>query len=130
MLGTTQFTAMNLGFPDVCNTVVGPAVVPIPYPNIAQSVTHVPNNLKQYYCAGSVHNTLTQGTISNGDEAGAATGVASGTIIGPDRYLVGSVKTFNGVGLASRLTNVNIQNNTNAPGVTLVPSINRVFLIG
>ncbi|HVY44443.1 MAG TPA: PAAR-like domain-containing protein, partial [Minicystis sp.] len=28
---------MNIGFPDVCLTPSGPAVVPVPYPNIAMN---------------------------------------------------------------------------------------------
>ena len=28
---------MSIAFPDVCKTPIGPAVVPIPYPNIGKS---------------------------------------------------------------------------------------------
>jgi hypothetical protein len=64
MFSTTQIGAMGLGFPDVCLTPAGPAVVPIPYPNISQSMVHIPNNFKQFHGGGSVHNLLTPGTIS------------------------------------------------------------------
>lgn len=127
MFATTQFTAMSLAFPDVCKT-----PVPVPFPNLAQSVTHIPNNFNQFYCAGSVHNLLTPGTISNGDEAGALMGVLSNLIISMNRYLLGSFKLFNGTALAARTTSMTLQNGPlpNAVGATVVPSINRVLVIG
>ncbi len=33
---------MNMGFPDVCVTPVGPVPTPIPYPNMAMNATAVP----------------------------------------------------------------------------------------
>ena len=33
---------MSLAFPDTCNTVVGPATVPLPYPNMATATTATP----------------------------------------------------------------------------------------
>ena len=33
---------MNMGFPDVCVTPVGPVPVPIPYPNMAMNAMAVP----------------------------------------------------------------------------------------
>jgi len=127
MFATTQFTAMSLAFPDVCKT-----PVPVPFPNLAQSVTHIPNNFNQYYCAGSVHNLLTPGTISNGDEAGALMGVVSNLIISMDRYLLGSFKLFSGIAPAARLTTMTTQNGPipNTVGFTALPSVNRVLVIG
>lgn len=130
MFSTTQIGAMGLGFPDVCLTPAGPAVVPIPYPNISQSMVHIPNNLKQFHGGGAVHNLLTPGTITSGDEAGASTGVASDTVIGPETYLLGSFKVFNGVAPGARMTSLTLQNTTNAAGGTAVPSPNRVCLLG
>lgn len=41
-----------------------------------------------------MQNLLTTGTVSNGDEAGAELGVASGMILGPDKPVLGSSKVF------------------------------------
>src|ERR1700689_3973287 len=37
-----QGPGMNMGFPDVCLTPAGPAVVPIPYPNMAMHAMAAP----------------------------------------------------------------------------------------
>lgn len=129
MFATTQIIAMSLGFPDVCKTIVGVAVVPVPYPNIALSMSHIPNNLNQFFGGGSVHNLLTPGTLSSGDEAGAAMGLVSNIIKGPDQYVSGSVKVFNGVAPTARLTSPTINNGINAIGIVIVPSINRVIIL-
>lgn len=62
----------NLGFPDVCNTPVGPATAPIPYPNIAMNAqaTGYSETVKV-----SGMNALTLSTSisqTTGDEAGTA----------------------------------------------------------
>ena len=130
MFANTNLGVMNLGFPDVCLTPVGPVVVPIPYPNIALSVTHVPSVFNVIIGGGLAENLLTAGTLSNGDNAGVAMGVASGLVMGPDRPMLGSFKTLIGGAFATRLTSLNIQNSTNAPGVSLTPSQFKVLLLG
>jgi len=129
MFATTQFTAMSIAFPDVCKT---PPAVPVPYGNIAQSVVHIPNNLRVYFAGGSSHNLLTPGTISNGDEAGALMGLVSNVVISMNRYVLGSFKVISQVAPVARLTSMTTQNGfiPNAVGFTGVPSINRVLPIG
>ena len=129
---TTQLGAMSMGVPDVCKTPIGPVVTPIPYPNIAASSNHVPNIVNQFYAAGTVHNLMTAGTLSNGNQPGVLLGVVSNMIMGPCRYMLGSFKVINQCAPAARQTTITAQNGQvpNAPGVTLKPSTNRVQLMG
>ncbi len=131
MFANNNLGCMNLGFPDVCLTPV-PAPVPVPYPNIALSVTHVPSCFNVIVGGGLAENLLTEGTLSNGDEAGVAMGVVSHLIMGPDKYLMGSFTVFMGGVPGARLTSVTAQNGLmpNAPGLTLTPSQATVLLLG
>ena len=45
MFANTQMMGMDMAFPDVCLTPAGPAVVPIPYPNIAMGPTAIPSQV-------------------------------------------------------------------------------------
>ncbi len=129
MFANNNMGVTNLAFPDVCLTPV-PAPTPIPYPNIAVSMTHIPSQLTVFMGTGIGENLATTGTVSNGDNAGVNTGVASGLVMGPDRSVLGSFKTFVGAIPGSRLTSVNIQNSTNAPGLSLTPAQFVTMLIG
>lgn len=120
---------MNLGFPDVCLTPTPVGPIPIPYPNIGMSATHVPNVLNQFAVVMPCHNMLTQGTISNGDNAGVNMGVASGLVMGPDRNIMGSVKVFRQCMPATKMLSPTIQNSTNCPGVSLTPSQIKLLIL-
>ncbi len=129
MFANTQMMGMDMAFPDVCLTPVGPAPVPIPYPNIAMGPTAIPNQLTVTIMAMPAHNLGTVTPLTNGDEAGVGMGVASGMIMGPSRHLTGSFTVlFEGMP-ATRLTSMSLQNSTNAPGVRLVPSQPVVLLL-
>lgn len=129
MFANNNLGIMNLGFPDVCLTpIVVP--VPIPYPNIAFSLTHIPSQFNVFIGIGIAENLATTGTVSNGDNAGVNLGVASGMVMGPDRSILGSFKTLIGAIPASRLTGLNIQNSTNTPGITLTPAQFCTLLLG
>jgi hypothetical protein len=67
--------------------------------------------------------------MSNGDNAGVGTGVASGTVMGPDGHVTGAFTVLVGGMPASRLTSVALQNNTNCPGMRAVPSQVTVLLL-
>ena len=129
---TTQIGAMNMAMPDVCKTQVGPAVVPIPYPNIAESSAHVPNVENQFFAAGTAHNLMTEGTTSNGDQAGIEGGVVSSMIMGPDKYTMGSMKVILGTAPAAVQLGMTAQNGEepNAVGSTLTGSENLVEING
>ncbi len=129
MFANTQMMGMDLGFPDVCLTPAGPAVVPIPYPNIAMGPTAIPNQMTVLIMAMPAHNLGTITPMTNGDNAGVSMGVASGTVMGPSRHLTAAFTVlFEGMP-ATRLTSMSLQNSTNAPGVRLVPSQPTVLLL-
>lgn len=131
MFINTNLGVLNLGFPDVCKTLVGPVVVPLPYPNIAVSVTHIPSQFKVIIGGGLAENLLTSGTISNGDQVGILMGLISNLIMGPDRPFLGSFKAMIGGIFATRLTTINGQNGMpcNTVGFSLTPSQIRVLAL-
>lgn len=126
---TSMPSATGFAFPDVCNTYVGVSLVPVPYPNTSTAISAVPSQVKCFIQAMPEHNLLTTTPVSNGDEAGYTLGVASGTIIGPSRELVGSVKVFTGTAPASKMLSPTLQNSTNAPGAQIAPAQVKVMLI-
>jgi hypothetical protein len=131
MLAKNSAGGMCLAFPDVCLTPAppAPAPVPIPYPNVAVDTTNVgfvPNVLLT--CAPA-HNLATVAPITNGDNAGIATGVASGTVMGPARTVTGAFTVLVGGMPLARLTSITIQNSTNAPGVKIVPNVTNVLVL-
>jgi len=129
MFANTQMMGMDLGFPDVCLTPAGPALVPVPYPNIAMGPTAIPSQTTVMIMAMPAHNLSTTTPLTNGDNAGVGMGVASGMIMGPSRHLTGSFSVLFGGVPATRLTSMSLQNSTNAPGVRLVPSQSVVLLL-
>ena len=129
MFANTQMMGMDLAFPDVCLTPVGPAVAPIPYPNIGLGPMGVPAVYNCFLSGAPAHNMSTVEPLTNGDNAGVATGVASGTLMGPSRHLTGAFTVLLGGMPATRLTSMSLQNSTNIPGVRLVPSQVKVLLL-
>lgn len=131
MLAKTSAGGMCLAFPDVCLTPAppAPAPVPVPYPNIGlepPNVGFVPNVLLT--CAPA-HNMSTQPPLTNGDNAGVATGVASGTVMGPARTVTAAFTVLVGGMPLARLTSITIQNSTNAPGAKIVPSVTNALVL-
>lgn len=75
-------------FPDVCKTPVGPAVVPIPYPNLGQA-SDTTNGPKSVTVDGQMPMVKgAQYSTSTGDEAGSAKGVGSGTTQGVCEFMM------------------------------------------
>lgn len=129
MFMNSSMMGMDMAFPDVCLTPAVPAPIPVPYPNIAMGPMAIPNQTKVFIMAMPVHNLGTTIPMTNGDNAGVATGVASGTVMGPSRHLTGSFTTLI-VGMpATRVTSMSLQNSTNAPGCRLVPSQPKVIVL-
>jgi hypothetical protein len=129
MFANCQMMGMDMGFPDVCLTPAGPAVVPIPYPNIAMGPMGVPAAYTVLFGGAPAHNLSTLVPMTNGDNAGVAMGVASGTVMGPSRHLTAAFTVLVGGMPATRLTSMSLQNTTNCPGVRLVPSQVVVLLL-
>jgi hypothetical protein len=105
---------MNLGFPDVC--LEGP--VPIPFPNISETemaLPTAPNILVEYT---PIQTVLSWVVMSEGD---IGLGVASGMCMGPTIPLMGSFTVLSEAMPTTRMTSMNLQNLSNAPGMSLVP---------
>ncbi len=129
MFANTQMMGMDMGFPDVCLTPTPAGPVPIPYPNIAMAPMGVAPVATVLFGGAPAHNMGTVIPLSNGDNAGVATGVASGTVMGPARHLTAAFTVIVGGMPATRLTSVALQNSTNCPGVRVVPSQARVIIL-
>jgi len=84
-MGMTMGTTVN-------NTLVGPSVVPTPYPSIGEGMmfnpgTLVPNVLLGGFMAATA---LSMIAMTEGDTAGMLGGVVSGMMMGPAAVAVGS----------------------------------------
>ena len=81
MFANTQAGGIDNGFPDVCFTPAPPvpAPVPVPYPNIASGPMGVGAAYNVLFSCAPTHNLGTSIPMTNGDNAGLAGGIASGT---------------------------------------------------
>lgn len=134
MFMLSQGAGMNLGFPDVCITPVGPVPTPIPYPNINMSAATAPAAYNVLVdCMPSI-NQLSTGLVSFGDCTGVMGGVVSHLEDGQAEYLVGCVTIMVDGAPAQRLTSVTGQNSLgmlpNAPGMCSCPSQVTVLTLG
>lgn len=129
MFANTQMMGLDTGFPDVCLTPSPAGPVPIPYPNMATASTAIPTVFNVLFMCAPAHNLGTVTPMTNGDNAGVATGVASGIVMGPSRHLTGSFTTLVGGLPVTRLTSSSLQNSTNCPGVRVVPSQVKVLVL-
>lgn len=129
MFANSQMMGTDMGFPDVCLTPTPAGPVPIPYPNIAMGPMAIPNVPTVLIMGMPAHNMGTTIPMTNGDNAGVALGVASGTVMGPARHVTGAFTVLIHGMPATRLTSVAIQNSTNCPGVRLVPSQPLVLML-
>ena len=131
MFANINFGVINFAFPDVCKTPTPAGPVPLPYPNFAFSETHIPSVFNIVIGGGLVENLTTEGTLSTGDEPGAAGGVLSGVIKGPDQYVLGSFTVMMGGMPAMRLTSLTTQNGTtpNAVGLSATPGQTSVVVL-
>lgn len=129
MFANTQMMGTDMGFPDVCLTPTPGGPVPVPYPNIAVGPMAVNAVYNILYMGAPVHNLGTVIPMTNGDNAGVALGVASGTVMGPSRHLTGAFSVLVGGMPVTRVTSVSLQNSTNCPGARLVPSQTKVLIL-
>src|SRR5262245_54527942 len=75
----------NLGFPDVCNTPVGPATVPMPYPNMGSHAMATGFSPNVFLCFRNALKLDSVILMTSGDEAGSA----HPTIKGEGRFTAG-----------------------------------------
>ncbi|CAH0210272.1 DUF4150 domain-containing protein [Roseomonas sp. CECT 9278] len=129
MFANCQMGGMDMAFPDVCLTPAVPAPLPIPYPNIAEGPTAVPHQFTTIVGVGPMHNMGTVTPMTNGDNAGVAMGVASGTVMGPSRHMLGAFTVLVSGSPATRLTSMSMQNSTNIVGARIVPSQTKVIVL-
>lgn len=131
MFANSQMMGMDIGFPDVCLTPAppAPAPVPIPYPNMATGPMGVPAAYNILYMCTPAHNMATTIPLTNGDNPGLATGVASGMVMGPSRHLTAAFTCIVGGMPATRMTSMALQNSTNCPGARIVPSQVKVIIL-
>ncbi len=130
MFANTQLSGVDTGFPDVCLTPAPPAPpIPVPYPNIAAGPMALNAVYKVLFMCAPAHNMGTSIPMTNGDNAGLATGVASATVMGPARHLTAAFTVLIGGMPLTRLTSVALQNSTNCPGARLVPSQVKVLVL-
>lgn len=129
MFANSQMMGTDTGFPDVCLTPTPAGPVPVPYPNIATGSMGVPPVANVLFGGTPAHNMSTVVPMTNGDNAGVATGVASGSVMGPSRHLTGSFTTLVGGMPATRMTSMSLQNSTNCPGARIAPSQTKVLIL-
>lgn len=122
-------SAVDYGFPDVCNTPCGPTVVSVPYPNIAMNTTAIPTQSRCLIMCMPAHNMTTERATSTGDNAGVALGVRSRLVMGPGRAKAGSSNLSIGGSPATKMGMPTKHNgaNPNAFGVSISPSQTRLM---
>ncbi len=133
MFQLTMAGGMNQGFPDVCLTPTPVGPVPVPYPNISTGATANPATTALTVLTDGMPSLTLRSMIplSNGDQPGVNGGVASGMIMGPTTFTVGSTAVLQGGAPAVRLTSMTGQNglSMNCPGVALAPSQVKVLIL-
>jgi hypothetical protein len=116
---TTKAGGICFAFPNVCNTQVGPATVPIPYPSVGQLAAA--EDTEPTVLAGT-NEVVTKASFietTTGDAAGSLGGVTSGTFGKKVTFISASETVFaKGSGIV-RMLDQTEQNNGNARGVVL-----------
>jgi len=131
MFTCTQMGGLDTGFPDTCNTPSVTGVTPITYPNLCQGLTAAPPCVKTFFSGCPGHHMNTLGTISNGDEAGVALGVASLMVMSPDRKYTAAFTVLVEAQPATKMTSISGQNglSMNVPGAAVVPAQVKVMML-
>jgi uncharacterized Zn-binding protein involved in type VI secretion len=127
---TTGGAMATATVPDICKTPVGPAVVPLPYPNIAMSLMANPGAIVEnvLVMAMPALNIGTTILLTNGDQAGVEGGVASGMIMGEAAFITASENVMVGGMPAVRLTDMMTHNAENTVGLVVSPGEQVVVL--
>jgi len=102
-------------FPDLCKTQCGPAVVPIPYPNIAMSSDTAKGSTSVKIDGNPIMLKDSNFSTSTGDEAGAIGGIVSGCTKGKAEFINYSFDVKVDGKNVPRLGDMMIQNKKNTP---------------
>ena len=132
MFATTIAGGMqSITVPDVCKTVVGPAVVPIPYPDMGMPPTGSPTATKVFIVGALALTKASKSQPTNGDEPGASGGggVVSSKIMGPAEYIMSSMVVKIEGNPAVRLTDTMKLNDGNTIGLNAAPSQTAVMVL-
>lgn len=115
---------MNIGFPDVCLTPAGPAVVPVPYPNFGQHAMAAPFAATVMVTAMNALNLASTIPMTQGDQPG----VAHPTVMGAGRFTMGNpivnIEGLPGINLLCPTTGNNMNDGL---GAVVVPDAVNVF---
>lgn len=118
-----QAAGGHFAFPDVCPTQVGPATVPMPYPNTSLNATSAPSSPNVLLTGAPALNLGSKRPMTMGDSA-----ALPGTSMKAETCTVGSPNVFfNGLpstGLGSPTTG----NGMNCVGIKAIPSVTNVFV--
>ncbi len=108
-------SGVTIAFPDVCKTPSPAGPIPIPYPNIAMA-SDTAKGTKKVKCDGeSTCVKDSNFSMSTGDEAGSAGGVASGKIKGKAEFVLYSMDVkFEGKNVP-RAFDIMLHNDKNTP---------------
>jgi carboxyl-terminal processing protease len=124
LTASNRGAGMNIGAPDVCNTPVGPTVVPIPYPNFALNAQAVPFSPVVRLSMVNALNLGSKIPVTFGDDAG----VAHPTVKGTGQYTMGNpvvyVDNLPAINLLCPTTGNNMNDGV---GAVVVPSVTNVF---
>lgn len=129
MFANTQTGGQDSATPDVCNTPSASGVTPVTYSNTASGTMGAPAAYNVLFAMAPAHNTSTVVSQTNGDNAGVATGVASGTVMGPSLHTLGANTFLVGGMPASRMSSTTMQNSTNSVGARVSPSQTKVLIL-
>ncbi len=133
MFGLTWGEGVNMAFPDACLTPIGPIVVTIPYPNVSETASCSEPIAKVLLECMPAMNQVSTCELSEGDQPGVGTGVASHMVGGPTTYVSGSTAVVIQGTPAMRLTSVTGQNAMeavpNTAGATIAPSQETVLFL-
>ena len=129
MFANCQLGGQDVGTPDVCYTPSASGVTPVTYTNTATGAAGTPAAYNVLFSGGCAHNLSTTVSVTNGDEAGVATGTASGTVMGPSRHTLGANTFLVGGMPSTRMTSASMQNSTNCVGTRVSPSQVKVMVL-
>ncbi len=133
MFMLTMGSGMALGFPDTCLT-PGTPPVPVPYPNVAESIMAPASAMTVLGDCMPTLNELSSICISEGDEPGTLLGVVSHVITGATVWLVGSESVLAEGLPVQRLTSIggcnSLEELSNGPSSCIAPSQVTVLTLG